>query len=68
LSDFVTGSYHTKDHYATELWALHDKRDIYVSNPEIFAGAPVSLMLVSRRFNDGLVMAALRIIEDAIKS
>ncbi|EGO00853.1 hypothetical protein SERLA73DRAFT_87177 [Serpula lacrymans var. lacrymans S7.3] len=37
-------------------------------DPELFVGAPISLQLVARRFNDGLLLAAQEIIEKVIKS
>ncbi|KAH7909595.1 amidase signature domain-containing protein [Hygrophoropsis aurantiaca] len=37
-------------------------------DPDIFVGAPISLQVIGRRFEDGLVLAAQEIIERIIKS
>ncbi|KAH9949167.1 amidase signature domain-containing protein [Amylocystis lapponica] len=36
--------------------------------PGVFVGAPVSLQLVARRFNDGLLIAAQKVVEDIIRA
>ncbi|KAH7906686.1 amidase signature domain-containing protein [Hygrophoropsis aurantiaca] len=40
---------------------------LYADNPGAFKGAPISLQLVAKRFNDGLLLAALNIIEGIIR-
>ncbi|KAH7920551.1 amidase [Leucogyrophana mollusca] len=37
-------------------------------DPDIFVGAPISLQVVARRFNDGLALAAQEVIEHIIKT
>jgi len=41
-------------------------RSLY--EPAVFAGAPVSLQVVARRFEDGLALAAQELIENALKN
>ncbi|KAH7920550.1 amidase [Leucogyrophana mollusca] len=41
-------------------------RSLY--DPEAFIGAPISLQVIARRFDDGLVLAAQEVIERIIKS
>ncbi|KAL6307831.1 amidase signature domain-containing protein [Sparassis latifolia] len=36
--------------------------------PEVFVGAPISLQLLARRFNDGLLLAAQNIIEGVLRA
>ncbi|KAG1745109.1 amidase signature domain-containing protein [Suillus paluster] len=45
-----------------------DEYNISLYDAAIFKGAPVSLQTVSRRFNDGLVLAAQDVIERILKS
>ncbi|KAG1745116.1 amidase signature domain-containing protein [Suillus paluster] len=45
-----------------------DEYNISIYDAAIFKGAPVSLQTVSRRFNDGLVLAAQDVIERILKS
>ncbi|OAX31834.1 amidase signature enzyme, partial [Rhizopogon vinicolor AM-OR11-026] len=45
-----------------------DEQNISLYDAAVFTGAPVSLQTISRRFNDGLVLAAQDVIERIIKS
>ncbi|OJA16946.1 hypothetical protein AZE42_11081 [Rhizopogon vesiculosus] len=45
-----------------------DEQNISLYDAAVFTGAPVSLQTISRRFNDGLVLAAQDVIERIFKS
>ncbi|KAH7928662.1 amidase [Leucogyrophana mollusca] len=44
-----------------------ESHQFYAEDPRLFEGAPVSLQLVAKRFNDGLLLAAQKIVEDIIR-
>ncbi|KIJ65933.1 hypothetical protein HYDPIDRAFT_87857 [Hydnomerulius pinastri MD-312] len=45
-----------------------DSTNHAIYDPEIYVGAPISLQVIAKRFNDGFLLAAQRIIEDIIKA
>ncbi|KAH7928818.1 amidase [Leucogyrophana mollusca] len=44
-----------------------ESHQLYAEDPQLFKGAPVSLQLVAKRFNDGLLLAAQKVVEEIIR-
>ncbi|KAH7905825.1 amidase signature domain-containing protein [Hygrophoropsis aurantiaca] len=45
-----------------------EHHQLYAKDPQVYAGAPIALQLVTKRFGDGFLLAAQRIVEEIIKN
>ncbi|KAH7928659.1 amidase [Leucogyrophana mollusca] len=45
-----------------------DHHQLYAKDPAVYAGAPISLQLVTKRFGDGFLLAAQKIVEGIVKA